>query len=238
MGSQAYNQMRDWMRDWDNQMSIDSQQAGLYAYFWRELVQMLFNDQLGENDEAGISNQSMYATYRLLKQPDNPWWDDITTSNNVETRDDILIRAFQTAVDRITTERSIDRTNWTWGRLHTATFVSNPLGLSGIEVIEELVNRGPFETSGSASIINATGWNASSGTFGVTTVPSMRMIVDLSNLARSQTIHTTGQSGHPFSPHYSDMIELWRTIQYHPMHWEREAVQTAAVNTLILSPAN
>jgi penicillin G amidase len=238
MGTPAYNQVRDWMLDWDYDMDSESQPAGLYTYFWRELVQTLFNDQLGDIEEAGIGNQTMYATYRLLDQPENPWWDDIHTSDAVETRDEILIRAFRTAVDRITTERGIDRTNWAWGQLHTATFVSNPLGLSGIDVIEGLVNRGPFETSGGDGIVNATGWDGPSGTFEVDTLPSMRMIVDLSNLARSQTIHTTGQSGHPFSPHYSDMIELWRTIQYHPMLWERDAVQAAAINTLILSPGS
>jgi penicillin amidase len=67
-------------------------------------------------------------------------------------------------------------------------------------------------------------------------LPSMRMIVDLADLTRSVTVHTTGQSGHPYSPHYADMIDLWRNIEYYPMLWTWEQVEPAAVNRLILQP--
>lgn len=30
-------------------------------------------------------------------------------------------------------------------------------------------------------------------------------------------MHTTGQSGHPASPHYDDMIAAWLAGRYHPM---------------------
>ena len=55
----------------------------------------------------------------------------------------------------------------------------------------------------------------------------MRMIVDLSNLANSLTIHTTGQSGHAYNPHYIDMADLWRNIQYAPMLWEQSQIEKA-----------
>ncbi|MCI0398632.1 MAG: penicillin acylase family protein [Chloroflexi bacterium] len=45
-----------------------------------------------------------------------------------------------------------------------------------------------------------------------------------------------GQSGHPFSPHYDDMIELWLNGQYHPMLFSREAVEAAARDHLVLRP--
>ena len=64
----------------------------------------------------------------------------------------------------------------------------------------------------------------------------MRMVVDLSDLAASQTVHTTGQSGHANNLHYVDMTDLWRNIQYHPMSWEREQVESGAEDHLLLSP--
>jgi penicillin amidase len=64
----------------------------------------------------------------------------------------------------------------------------------------------------------------------------MRMIVDLADLDGSQAVLPTGQSGHPFNRHYDDMIELWLNGQYHPMHFSREAVQTAAVDQMVLTP--
>jgi len=67
-------------------------------------------------------------------------------------------------------------------------------------------------------------------------VPSMRMIVDLSNFDNSQTMHTTGQSGHPFNAHYNDMIDPWRMIEYHTMLWDRSAIEGSARQTLVLTP--
>jgi penicillin amidase len=236
-GDKKYNDARDWLFNWDYQMKMDSQQGGLYAYFWRRLVQNLFADQIGDVYDPEGSSQAMWSTLGLMDKPDDAWWDDINTKDVTEKRDDILIRSFKEAFDQIVKDRGENRDNWAWGKLHTATFVSNPLGASGIDLIENMVNRGPVATAGGSSIVNATGWNVSADNFGVTALPSMRMIVDLSDLTQSVTIHTTGQSGHPYSPHYSDMIDLWRNIQYHPMLWTRDQVDKAAASKLTLNPA-
>ena len=101
--------------------------------------------------------------------------------------------------------------------------------------IEALLNRGPFQTSGGSSIVNATGWDASDP-YQVNILPSMRMIVDLSNLQNSLSIHTTGQSGHAYSPHYVDMADMWRKIQYLPMLWERAQIEQQAKDHMHLEP--
>jgi penicillin amidase len=155
----------------------------------------------------------------------------------VESRDDILARSFSEGCANTVAALGKNRNNWQWGDLHTATFVSNPLGLSGIGLIENMVNRGPFATGGSTDTVNNTVWYAYSGEFTVKWVPSMRMIVDLSDLSKSVTVHTTGQSGHPYSQNYDDMIDLWRNIKYYPMLWTREQVEAAAVDKLILEPS-
>lgn len=67
-------------------------------------------------------------------------------------------------------------------------------------------------------------------------LPSMRMIVDLSDISNSLTIHTTGQSGHAYHPHYIDMADMWRTIQYHPMLWNPQEIEQEAESLLILTP--
>jgi penicillin G amidase len=99
-----------------------------------------------------------------------------------------------------------------------------------------MVNRGPVATSGTGSAINATGWSAASPGFEVNALPSERVIYDLSDWDASLSMHTTGQSGHPASPHYDDMIDPWRMIEYRPMVWTRAAVEAAAVSILILAP--
>ncbi|MFN8447261.1 MAG: penicillin acylase family protein [Anaerolineae bacterium] len=216
---------RDFLLGWDYQMDMDSAGAALFAEFNVSLLHNLFDDQLPEGIHA--DNHELWSVVPLLEQPDNPWWDDAATTDTVETRDDILLRSFEQALSATTAALGDDRTAWQWGKLHTATFVSNPLGASGIDLIESLVNRGPFAISGGSDSVNATGWNPASGNFGVGSLPSMRMIVDVANFDNSVTMHTTGQSGHPASPHYDDMIEPYRTFQYHPMLWSRASVEDA-----------
>ncbi|NWG16924.1 MAG: penicillin acylase family protein [Chloroflexi bacterium] len=234
-GDETLNSARDWLAEWDYQMHMDSPQAALYASFWARLMDNLFNDQLGDYSASGGS-LDMWAAYQLAQEPDNAWWDDTRTADTTETRDDILIRSFREGYEAVVKRLGSDRAAWKWGSLHTATFVNDPLGSSGIGLIENIFNRGPVATSGGGSIVNATSWNAASGDFTVGSLPSMRMIVDLSDFSRSLTIHTTGQSGHPYSPHYADMIDEWRNIQYHPMLWAREDVEANAASRLTLKP--
>ncbi len=235
----ALVEARDWLGTWDAQANMNSPQAALWAYFTAHLLDNTFTDQLPET--STVSSHNLFAVVGLLDQPDNVWWDDASTSDVVETRDDILAASLADALDSITAQLGADRGQWTWGALHTASFISNPLGLSGISLIEDIVNRGPVAVSGGPEIVNATGYSAmnalETGVFNVGGLPSMRTVLDLSDWDNSRSVLTTGQSGHPFSAHYSDQIEPWRSIQYHPMPFSRDAVESAAVVRLVLSPA-
>jgi penicillin amidase len=228
---------RDWLLEWDYQCGMDSPQAALCAEFWAGLVNDLFGDQLTEDIVIRGGDREMQAVSLLMDKPTNAWWDDITTEDVIETRDDILVRSFIDAYTNTVAALGKNRNDWRWGELHTATFVTNPLGQSGIGLIENMVNRGPFPTSGSTGAVNNTVWYTNSGDFSVKWVPSMRMIVDLSDFSKSVTVHTTGQSGHPYSQNYDDMIDLWRSVEYCPMSWTKEQVKAAAVDKLILEPS-
>lgn len=227
---------RDWLLEWDYHCNVDSPEAALYAQFWASLMKKLYSGRVGDAIEVKGDDREMWATYLLLKQPDNPWWDDITTDDVVETRDDILIRSFTEGYANAVAALGKDKNGWRWGDLHTTTFVSNPLGKSGIGLIERMVNRGPFPTGGNTAAINHTRWAVSSASFAVETAPSMRMIVDFHDFSRSIAIHNTGQSGHPYSPDYDTMIEPWLNMEYLPMLWTREEIETAAVKSLLLQP--
>ena len=67
-------------------------------------------------------------------------------------------------------------------------------------------------------------------------IPSMRQIIDLSDLNASLTINTTGQSGHPYNRHYDDLIELWANLEYHPMLWDRTQIEADSRHHLTLTP--
>lgn len=148
---------------------------------------------------------------------------------------DILGKSYSEAIKEITHYYGKEPSRWQWGTMHTATFRSQKLGKSGVGPIEALFNRGPFSTGGGEAIVNATGWSIVDG-YEVNWLPSMRMIVDLGDLNQSLTVHTTGQSGHAFNDHYSDMSTLWASNRNYPMWWEQDAIIQKAEGHLILVP--
>lgn len=83
--------------------------------------------------------------------------------------------------------------------------------------------------------MNATAWDASAD-FSVTWVPSMRMVIDMGDLDSAISMHTTGQSGHAYHPHYDDLMEPWAAGDYYPMWWDRSSVERNAVSMLRLIP--
>ncbi len=218
---------------WDYRADSGSTGAAIFQAFWRHLLQNTFNDDLPEAywSEGG----SRWNEVMRDLAADSSWWDDRATETIVETRSDILQKSFADAVAELQQDYGKNPSAWTWGKMHAATFRNQTLGESGIGLIEDLFNRGPFETGGGASIVNATGWSVTEG-YETDWLPSMRMIVDLSNLSNSLTVHTTGQSGHAGNPHYSDMSALWASGKYYPMLWDLEAVRADAEGHLILKP--
>lgn len=235
MGDDQLNAARDWLAEWDFEMHMDSPHAALYANFWASLVQATFDDQLGDVASAYGGSREMWAVNLLLDEPDNAWWDDITTTAT-ETRDDILKQAFVTGHQKTVEALGSDRAKWKWGTLHTTKFVSNPLGQSGVALIEDMVNSPAVMTSGSSGTVNATNWNAAAGNFDTGTATSFRMVIDLSNLDNSVNMHTTGQSGHPFSANYTDMIDSWRKVEFKPLAFSAAAVDAQTKQTLTLRP--
>ncbi len=228
---------RDRLLAWNGQQDMDSPEAALYEFFWVALLDETFDDQLPESLWPSGDGRSRSAVYFLLKEPSNPWWDDISTPGETETRDDILAKAFEKGYQQAVEAMGDNLAKWRWGDVHTATFDNQTFGQSGIGLIEAIFNRGPVATGGGESIVNATAWDADDP-FDVFRVPSMRQIIDLGDLGNSWMMHTTGQSGHPGHRHYDDFIDSWRFVTYHPTLWERETVEAEARDHMVLTPAN
>lgn len=224
------------LADWDYQDRIESTSAAVFNAFWRALLQNTFNDDMPEEryfpDGGSRWNEVMR---KMAVNPNDPFWDDKTTKDVTETMPDMLRKSFSDGVAELETMFGKDISKWKWGDMHASTFRNGTLGESGIALIEDLFNRGPYPTGGGEALVNATGWSARDG-YETNWLPSMRMIVDLSDLNNSLTVHTTGQSGHAYHPHYDDMPSLWANIKYYPMWWEQESIISDAEGHLVLMP--
>ena len=222
------------LRAWDGRSGRDSAGAALFEAFRLHLVDLTFGDELGEHLLRRARGTVQVALVDLLADETSPWFDDVTTPE-VETRDEILLRALEGAVEELTETLGRDMARWRWGDLHTATFENQSLGQSGIGPIEAIFNRGPVPVDGTSRTVNATAYSPNNP-YTVTWIPSQRQIVDLEDFTRSVSMHTTGQSGHPYHRHYDDMIDPWRNIEYHPMLWKRADVEADAEGVLVLTP--
>lgn len=220
---------------WNDQDRAASAAAALYESFWRHLLQDTFDDDLPQRYWPRGGSRWFEVMRNLVRRPDDAFWDDRTTRHTVERRDDILKRAFRQAVAEMHKRFGSDPSKWSWGRMHTATFRNRTLGKTGFGPVDRLFDRGPYPVGGSGSTIDATGWAATHG-YRVNWLPSMRMIVDLGNLDRSITVHTTGESGHAYASHYVDMAPMWAGLRYYPMLWKRAGVEARSKEHLRLVP--
>jgi penicillin amidase len=228
------NGARDLLREWNYRWEADSRAGLVYAYALRALLANVFDDQLPESVRGDI--RQSYALSKLMETPDHLWWDDARTPDVTETRDDILARALSEGVAALTAAHGTDPANWRWGDVHGTRFESPPLGASGIRQIEDIVNRTAFGFSGSTHSINSQDWSAPSGDFMIVQHSSQRLVIDFADLDRSTSILPTGQSGHPFSPHYDDMLPIYVSGGTLPLPYTRSAVETASQTRLVLSP--
>jgi penicillin amidase len=224
------------LNGWDFTQPMESAPAAFFNAVWKQMVARMF-DAAADTDVISASgdDKDWQVIQRIWDQPNDFWWDD-KTQPGTQTRDQTLQASMAAAVDELTGLQGSDPSTWRWGALHTLVLRNQTLGVSGIGPVEAIFNRGPVETAGGGSIVNATGWTPKDG-YGVTWAPSMRQIVDMSNLDNSTWVNLTGASGHAYNAHYDDQNDAWRTGLQYPWAFSRAAVEAAAVDTLTLTPS-
>jgi penicillin amidase len=224
----------DLLRSWDAQSDPDSDAAAYANVLWDELVQDLF--VRGRETPAPTIGQGrlFLVVDDLLSDPRSTWWTN--EELGVTSQEEMLAYAASAAYDRLVELQGDNESKWNWGSLHALSLVSDTFGASGIAPIEWLFNRGPFPVGGGSSVANATGWDIGVS-FETITVPSMRMIVDLSDFDDSRWNHLTGASGHAFHANYIDQTGTWLKAETTPWAFSRKAVDAATTDTLVLTPA-
>lgn len=223
----------DLLRTWDAQNDPDSPAAAYANVLWSNLVHNVFVDRevpLPVGDQGRLFS----VVRTMLDDADDPLW----VNERLDTTGmyAMLALSAEQAYDELAGLQGEDVTRWNWGSLHALPLTHDTLGTSGIAPIEWLFNRGPYPVGGGSSVVNATGWRMGES-YATTTVPSMRMVIDLSDFDASTWNHLTGASGHAFNQHYTDQTDDWAKGVQKPWAYSDKAVNAAAVDTLVLKPA-
>lgn len=206
------------LRNWNGDMIKNDAAGLLYNAYLIFLVKNVFEDELGANtfnDFIAIQNIPYRALEILMKQTDNPWFDNVIT-DKTETRPDIVSKSIAQAVEFLKAKfPGKDKNTWQWGSVHTIKF-RHPLGF--VAELDKTFNIGPFDVGGDQTSVNNTEYRFSEviekGSFDVVVGASMRMLVNLSDIDHPYTVNSTGQSGQPVSSHYRDQARMWSYGDY------------------------
>ncbi|MGF1662121.1 MAG: penicillin acylase family protein [Kineosporiaceae bacterium] len=227
----------DLLRGWDGGTPGDSAAAAYAHAVWERVLALTFHDEIPEGWRPSGSDRDLVAVRALLAEPSAAWWDDVTTPRVVEGRDDVLARALTEARLDLTRSLAKDPRDWRWDRLHVLRARQLPLGSDGVPwPVRRFVNLGEVGLAGSSDAVNATGFDAATGSFEVTAVPSLRMVVDLGDPDGGTWVHTTGASGHPGHPHYGDQRDAWARGETFAWPFSADAVREAERDLLVLEP--
>jgi penicillin amidase len=179
------------------------------------------------------------------------WWDDKTTTGRTETAPDIIAAALDAAGADLRGAYG-DPKDWTWGRAHQAVFREQSLGESGIGPLEWYFNKGPVSVPGAAGAVNNQYYRPDrtypdpldptfvpvgiNRLFEVTTLPSYKLLIDMSDVDGARIVQTTGQSGNPGDSHYGDLIDEWAAGKTVPLPFTQQAVEATTAKRLTLTP--
>lgn len=157
----------------------------------------------------------LYLVTRALLDPTSIasgelFWDDVTTEDVVETRDEILLRGVSLAADALAASGGPEK--WQWGRLHTLTLRSifDSFGLTAY-------NEGPWAAPGGLYTVNvasprnrALPKEGAPFNFQFDAGPSVRFVVEAHPDGPRMTYQIPGGSDlHRESPFYNNLVAKW-----------------------------
>lgn len=190
---------------WNGSCEETSVEAAIFHLFHHRLLINLLSPSLGEELCAAyteILNQCIVPTDRILSDPNSIWFAG-------RSRFAVVLSSLREACGDLEDRLGPDMESWHWGKIHQL-HMNHAFGR--ILVFKTLLGIGPIPMAGDGMTINV-GFYRYSNPFAQTVGPSLRCIVEIGDLTRSEFILSSGQSGHPNSPHYSDQTPLWLNDQ-------------------------
>ena len=206
-GSDDLKPALELFKGWNYSSDVNSPAAALFNAFYKYMMQNTLENKLGARLMAELAlDYQVYIPDRLLTkiadQKDDGVFDDVTTADIKETRDDIIRKSMKDAGAELTARLGPDPSKWQWGKVHQMTF-KHPLGSK-----LSFYNLSPIPTNGDDFTINAGMWD-SKNPYAMDAGGVIRLIVDMSDLENSTIMSPPGQSGLYLSPYYSDLAQMW-----------------------------
>jgi penicillin amidase len=210
-----------YLRSWGGEMTTATPSPAIFNVWMRHLRTELFkpslkaswNDGRKQDVLDGIaSGVDLQVINAALSDGRNIWCDqgNPRASSSCERR---MRQALDEALDELEKLDGFNMGGWRWQDIHQTVYEHAPFSHSKVLALlfeKRIANGGSTDT---INVANAT-YQESEGyrqTFGA----SFRQIIPLNDKASPILyMNSTGQSGNIFSPHYADMVEPFRDVQY------------------------
>lgn len=235
--SPSEKQAYEILQNWKGAYLKSSLAPTIYNRFLFEFLQNTYKDELGEAFDLFINSQLQDQVLRTqIDRKKSVWWDDISTENIVETKAEIVLKAYKNAIAFLQNQLGANIESWTWNRVISVEY-EHAIGKAG-GLLRDFFNIGPFETIGGNEVINNQIFNLNStGIYKVTAGPSTRRVIDFSDVENGMSILPTGQSGNVFSDYYKDQTQKYINGEFIKMQLNASEIEKAE-NVLILNPKN
>ena len=217
---------------WDATFNREDFRALIFQKWLHELLKAAQKDEIGDDLWPTYKRTHTYkvAAEHLIKNESSKWW-DIDSTDQVETRSQIIQMAFENAIQDLSNSWGEDYSQWKWGDAHSL------LHKHAMGDVISFLNVGKFPVSGGNEVLNNTGYTYSeTPELTIRFGPSTRRIVDFSDLRNnSWSILPTGQSGNYFSPHYDDQAEMFADGKFRKMIMNHDEIRQSEIK-LVLNP--
>ncbi|SMO65036.1 penicillin acylase family protein [Fodinibius sediminis] len=242
---QQFETVISYLENWDYSYELSETAASIMDVFLLRLAENTFQDEMDKDayqkfiEFSGLPKRALMR----LMQYESSFFDDVTTGEQ-ESRNQIITRSMEEAISFLRSQYGAEPFEWRWEQLHTLT-LRPPLFGEAVKsgeaptslklIVNNLLNHGPFAARGHGMSINNGEylWDAP---YEMVLGPSIRRIIDFSNMNYTLSILPTGQSGNPFSAYYGDQTESWLNGQYKFLYQDESFLDRAQHQTMKLVP--
>lgn len=247
-----------YLKNWDYKYKPSETAASIFDTFFMDFAKNTLEDNMGKtayHDFIRLESLPVRAMDHLLmvdstRTQDTTWVKGSPLFNNIhnskiETKRDIILKSMRQAVTFLSDSLGQKSYNWRWQNLHTITFEPELLGKAAKQsgassalkmIVNNILNSGPYPAKGNGLTVN-NGQYSWLHPYQTVLGPSIRRIVDFSNLKSTYSILPTGQSGNPLSSHYDDQVQLWLNGEYRKLSQSPSLTLSQPHKTMILSPS-
>lgn len=232
-----FKQIYTYFKNWDCIMDKSSISATIYNTFIYYLCKNTLEDELGsdllleftKNPTTSIENTLLNITKKF-----NIWFDNINTKQKVETMEDIYIISLKNAIQHLKNNLGAEPKNWIWAELHKIYFIHY---FGNIKELQPIFNIGPFDLNGRSLSINCDK-NYNNSKFYHEISLTAKYICDMSDPQKSFVVISTGISGQPLSPFYSNQVKLLLENKFIPISINPSIIKNSSFKKITIIPEN